>query len=263
MRAGQRRLHQPNATGAGKALVDHLTAWHGQGTPYVQQSLFTTTGDLVVGGVGETMLFQGMEYATPTRLPVGANGQGLVADSTQAVGMAWKYGIPVTVLRTADSAARNSGNTGSTLTNDDATGGTLQFAIGTSATETYFVEAYLYFNAANITMDIKVGWNATSLPAGATANWGMQAGLITIGPNTLGGFMGVSAAATASTIIAIGATLNSGSSAGGTSGLALAGTFFGGGTAGNITFAWAQVTPDAGNLVLTKGSFLRVTRLAA
>ena len=167
-------------------------------------------------------------------------------------------GLPYTVLRTSDTSAR----TNNTLTNDDGTGGTLKFTIGTSATETYFVEAFLYFNAANGTMDIKVGWNATGLPASATANWGAQAGVNAVGPNVLSGFAGISTATVPPAITAIGGTVAVGSVTG-TNGLGLAGTFFGGGTGGDIVFAWAQNTTDAGNLVLKAGSFLRVTKLRA
>lgn len=259
MRKGRARRTVATGSGAGAWLINHLLAFHSADPGYVPKTLITTTGDLLVGGTGETMLFQGMEYADATRLGIGSDGMGLVADSTVSGGIAWKYGIPITVLRTADTSPR----TNNTLTNDDATGGTLQFPIGTSTTETYFVEAYLQFNAANATMDIKVGWNATSLPAGATASWGMVAGLNTLGPAPLAGFMGVTVGSAASALVAIGGTMNAASGAAITSGLALAGTFVGGGTAGNIIFAWSQVTTDAGNLILKAGSFLRVTRLRA
>lgn len=166
-------------------------------------------------------------------------------------------GLPYIALRTADSAAR----TNNTLANDDAAGGTLQFPITASATALYFVEAFVKFNGANTTMDLKVGWNATALPTGATAEWGALSEGIPAA--AISGYGQVGTGTTPVTFQAIGGTMSFGTSVGTTIGVALAGTFLGGGTAGNIVFAWAQNTTDAGALVLKATSFLRVTLLRA
>jgi hypothetical protein len=255
----------------------------------------TATGGVAPGGVGTTQIADAsvteakllIADNTTGNLSITAHGfapkapndvtKALIGDGTWGAPVAAGNGVSVAgktvsiaaltsanvvggdlvVLRTADSAARNSGNTGTTLTNDDAAGGTLQWAITNSATETYFMQAFLLFNSANATMDVKLGWNATGLPTGATALWGSQPG----GAAGVGGYGSGGTGISPVTMIPIGSTQAFGSGAAVTFGIYLAGVFFGGGNAGNITFAWAQNTADAGNLILKAGSFLSVMQL--
>lgn len=148
-----------------------------------------------------------------------------------------------TVTRTVDSAAK----TNNTLAKDD----TLKFTVTGNSTAIYSVEALLLVSAANATMDAKFGWDG---PTGGTASWGLGSGILGAG------FSANSTASLIVAVLAIGGTQAVGT-LNGTSGAYLAGMFFEGGTAGNFTLRWAQNTTDAGNLVLLKGSFLRVRRL--
>ena len=76
--------------------------------------------------------------------------------------------FPKIVRRTANSTAVNSGTTGTTLTNDDTL---LWTAV---ASEVDFVEAFLFFQAANATMDTKFTFTG---PSGASAQWGQLSGM--------------------------------------------------------------------------------------
>jgi hypothetical protein len=88
-----------------------------QASPYVPNSLVTAKGDLVgATGVG-----------TPARVPVGANGQELVADSAQALGVKWQTRERVIQIKAiADSATLAIGDgQASILITDDLNGFTL------------------------------------------------------------------------------------------------------------------------------------------
>lgn len=208
---------------ATQAELDAVTVW-------------TTKGDLAAG----------TGAATAARLAAGANlTQALVADSSQSTGLKW---IADKVSRSADSGAVNSGNTGTTLTNDD----TLLWAV--AANEIWFFQAFLLVNAANATMDVKVGF---SVPAAATMSWAA----ISTFSSSLAGFTAFTAASTPTGVNSesqseLTATIN------GTVPAAYAGWAFIAGTAGNVTLQWAQNTADAGNLKLLKGSCLFLSRLA-
>lgn len=162
--------------------------------------------------------------------------------------------VPQIVYRSSDTAARNSGNTGNTLTNDDATGGTLKFTLGGNSTEKFFVEAFLIFNAANTTMDAKVAW---SVPSGATGWHGPLNGA-----SNQGGWNSVGAGTTSALVSTNLTASYSYGSFGGNFGVVEGLIIGAGGTAGAVTLQWAQNTSDAGDLVLKAGSFLRISRLA-
>lgn len=154
-------------------------------------------------------------------------------------------GPPVKARRSADSAARSSGNTGTTLTNDD----TLLFAMG--ANEVWFFQAWLYVNAANTTMNSKFG---LSVPASATATWGGNG----VGNVAQPGF----GAWTSTTPIAM--LTESGVltvlTFAGTMGVGIAGTVTNSATPGNCVIQWAQSVSNASNLVMKINSRLAAER---
>lgn len=156
------------------------------------------------------------------------------------------------VRRSANTAARNSGNTGSTLTDDDATGGTLAFAI--AANEVWFFQAWLYLTAANATMDSKFGW---SVPAGATMLWGLPGAGNTAGSKGFGAWSSTDPGAI---------NTESGSqlvnSAALTYGVSLAGKVVNGATPGTVTLQWAQNTANGSDLLLLADSILLLWRVA-
>lgn len=149
----------------------------------------------------------------------------------------------ITVRRTADSAARNSGNTGDTLTNDTQ----LLFAVG--ANEVWWFSMFLFVNAANATMDYKIAW---SLPSGATALWGDTISTIWTPVITSAA---PSAMPTHATVIPRGSGAL-------TTGFSAHGAITNGSTAGNAVVQWAQNTADAGDLKLLANSVLILHRLA-
>lgn len=160
-------------------------------------------------------------------------------------------GPPIVIARSSDTAARNSGNTGSTLTADD----TLLFAIGGSSGRTWMIEMFLFFNGANVTMDAKASF---TVPSGSTikGGYGFVAGSA--------GFPGSPASAASYGVTAPLAAAGPWVWATGTGADVFArgeAYLIEGGTSGNVVLNWAQNTSDAGNLVLNKGSFLRATRL--
>jgi hypothetical protein len=216
--------------------------WNGEGAHTItgcleaahiaHDTLWDAAGDLV----------QGTGADTAAKLTRGT----ALTDRLQVVGtsLAW---VPYVVRRTADSGARNSGNTGTTLTADD----TLLFAV--AANEVWWFDLILLISAANATMDFKCDW---TVPSGATMQWGA-----TGTPNN--NMSGFGPATVSSTAIGIDGsagtplvgTLN------GTSGAMFGGFVTNSTTPGTATFRWAQNTSDAGDLKLLTNSFLRLTRL--
>ncbi len=114
------------------------------------------------------------------------------------------------------------------------------------ANKRYWVEVYLFLNAANTTQDFKAGWDR---PTGTTAAWGGQNDM---NPVAVG-----SAPATPT---AAGGTLSWGSRAG-DSMAALLGWFFVSGTAGTVQFQMAQDVSNAGASTVKTGSFIRYRKL--
>lgn len=156
------------------------------------------------------------------------------------------------VFRTSDSSPALSGT--SSLVADD----TLLFAVG--ANDRWLVHGFLTFTAANgagsaSTADIKTGWTVPASGAmqhgsfGSTGN--LQAGYG--GTATSQSPNGLRTAAQAST--------SSGADAV-TFGLGVAGFYTGGGTAGNVTFAFAQSSSNASTIVLNTNSVLLAWRIA-
>jgi hypothetical protein len=206
-------------------------------------TLWNAAGDLAVGTGSDTA----------TRLGIGSNGNVLTSNGTTATWAAPGAGPFTVVARTSDTAARNSGNTGSTLTADD----TLLFAVSGNSTDVYFVEMILLFStgAAGATSDAKAAWN---VPSGTTikGGYGFVAGSA--------GFPGSPASATSYSPTAFLAAAGPWVWAMGNSTEFFArGELFVyvGGTSGNVVMTWAQNTSDASNLILTKGSHLRITKV--
>jgi hypothetical protein len=229
----------PGTAGQVPARGDHVHPT-GAGTPSTQ-----AIGDAASTGTGPAAAMTDHKHAMPafgtpvlptSALAAGAASTVVRSDHTHA---------DFTVMRTSDSAGKQN----NTLANDD----TLLFAIGSSSTETYLVEAVLLVSAANTTMDALFGWSG---PSGATASWGGDVG----GSVTSAGFGAPGTASTPVALLAIGGTLAVGTLAG-TSGVSLKGIFFGGGSSGNINLQWAQNTTNANDLKLLKGSCIRVTKL--
>lgn len=162
--------------------------------------------------------------------------------------LAGTVGGPAKIIRrTGDSTARNSTNTGNTLTNDD----TLLWAIGTN--EVWWFDLYLLVNAANATMDIKLQW---SVPTGATMTWGG------LGTNTNCTWANAPVSGSPNAFLTAGSIPSFGTLAGST-GYIFTGVVVADGThTGNVTLQWAQNTSDAGNLVLLANSFIKATRFA-
>lgn len=211
----------------------------------IPKSLVTTKGDLIVATASATL----------ARLPVGSDGQVLTADAASTPGVKWAAAGsgPISVVaRTSDTAARNSGNTGSTLTADD----TLLFGISGVSGDMYHVEIFLIFQTANAAMDAKA---AFTLPAGATyqGGYGFVAGSA--------GFPGSPAsAATYSVTAPLTGTGTPWVWASGTTVTVFArgeAYITSGGTSGNVVLNWAQNTSDAADLVLKKGAHLRITKV--
>lgn len=257
----------------------------GGGGSVATDSIFDAKGDLAVGTGADTA----------AKLTVGSNGTVLQAASGQTTGLQWVDLLaspaltgnptaptqapgnnstriattayadaavaaggggssPFTVVaRTTDSAARNSGNTGSTLTADD----TLLFAVSGNSTDVYHVEMLLLFStgAAGTTSDAKAAW---TVPSGTTikGGYGFVAGS--------SGFPGSPASATT---YAPSAFLTASGpwvwAMGNSTEFFARGELYVyvGGTSGNVVMTWAQNTSDASNLILAKGSHLRITKV--
>jgi len=162
-------------------------------------------------------------------------------------------GVAKIIRRTADTAARNSGNTGTTLTNDDATGGTLAWAI--AANEVWFFQAFIIFNAANVTMDCKVGW---SVPASCTMLWAA----VGTPPGNYPSWAIDLTATTPSALAIESGNMSFDSGAATNSGAQFAGTVINSTNAGTVTFQWAQATSNASNLVVKANSLIIANRVA-
>lgn len=152
-------------------------------------------------------------------------------------------------MRMVDSSARNSGNTGTTLTADD----TLFFNGAGDSQSVYLAEVFFIISAANATMDFKY---AFTVPTGVTGYHGPGFSV-----SNQGGWASGNAGTTAAALTtSLGGSYGFGTLAGVTGAQAV-GLFFMSSTSGAITVTWAQNTSDAGDLKLLKGSFLRVTKV--
>ena len=171
-------------------------------------------------------------------------------NAVAALGIGAAGGPPLLVRRSTNSTAITANTT---LTNDD----TLLWNVG--ANDAWFVDAFLMFTAADssgasATEDLKVGW---TVPTNGAMQWGPLSTPAT-GSSTWSG------AATSATVVTLKNASNSQAfgAVAGVFGLALAGVYTGGGTAGTVHLQWAQNTSDASTLMLNANSFLRASRLA-
>jgi len=89
----------------------------------INKSIIDAKGDLVAGQADDT----------PARLPIGTNGQYLIADSAQTLGMKWADpSIALGTQTTGDYVAGVSGGTGVSVTGSGGEGSTPSIAIGQS-----------------------------------------------------------------------------------------------------------------------------------
>jgi hypothetical protein len=206
----------------------------GSGTP--ESNYTAPVGSTYIrtdGGTGTTF------YVKET----GSGNTGWVAFGAPGAGGGGAF--TVAVAKTADENVAAS----TVLQSDDE----LLFAIGSSATEIWFFEAFLTVAAPNTAMGAKYGLVG---PAAATALWGLGGGVAATGK------AGFNATGTLAAALAIGGTTGAMPSLNGTWLVYLAGWVYGGGTPGNVAVQWAQNTSDAGNLTVKKGSYLRAQKIA-
>jgi len=131
----------------------------------------------------------------------------------------------------------------------------LVLPISASATERWRVTYFLFVEAANNAMDLKLGFTA---PAGASGRWGAYsaAGALT------GGWAPTVVGTTPAPILPLGTALEFGTRAG-VIGIPVTAVIKGGGTAGNLQIQYAQNTEDAGALSILDGSVLEAVKVAA
>lgn len=180
--------------------------------------------------------------------PTAAN-QPLVASS----GLVPSWGAPNGAAVVAADVVHAQSNT----TLSDVTG--LLVPVSASATEIWWFELYLLVTATTGTVDIKYGW---TYPTSTTMQWGAHgssaAGQASFNPQN--SLAGTTTVLLIQTDVPSAATQNTATAPLGHS---YAGFIFGGGTAGNAQFQFAQNTSDASNLTIKKGSMLRYQRVIA
>jgi microcystin-dependent protein len=84
---------------AAGAVIRHIGAATDFNEANIVASMLTTKGDVLVKGTGPG----------PTRLPVGADGAALVADSTAGLGLSWQAPVPTGTVLSGCWAAAPSG----------------------------------------------------------------------------------------------------------------------------------------------------------
>jgi hypothetical protein len=233
----QRRREEPGSQGE---LSD--TLWDG----FFQADVTLDTSDaLLVDGLGTFELVGGPWVAYNPRTQQQSHVEATLRQTTGAEDMQVLYPSS-TVVRSTDSAARTS----STLADDDV----LTFEADPVAAGVLLVEGFLVVSAANSTMDFKYAW---SIPSGVTGYHGPLTGT----SSNMGGWANVQAG---STPAALHSDLTSAVSLGsfaGITGVTIAALLFVASPGGDVTLQWAQNTTDAGDLILKKGSFLRVSKV--
>jgi hypothetical protein len=137
----------------------------------------------------------------------------------------------------------------------------MSFVIGASATEVWFLEAYLeYGDAASGVPDIKFGWN--TLPASSTIKWGASStnsgnqNSVPAYASRDAGSNPVGWLTAASTMLSAVFTTTAGQ-------LGIIGKVFGGGTTGTVQLQAAQNVSDAAQVTVKAGSILRATKVKA
>lgn len=225
-----------SVTGGGSTTVPVPAAASGAPFEVLIESMDGTAANVIV------TLLANPDASTTQKGAVTLSYAPVTATSPIALGQN-DPAVPHTTIITANLTA-----IASQTTLQNATG--LSMSIGSSATEIWFVEAWILASTANATMDIKF---ALTGPTGATGTGGVVGG-------SNGGWDTSGTAGTPAVAVGLGTAVPIGSAVG-TSGYPLAWTVFGGGTAGTIQLQYAQNTSDAGNLQILAGSFLRYTRL--
>lgn len=240
-----------------------------------------------------TLTAKGSIYAasaasTPAELAVGTDGKALLADSSATDGLSYntlfqtgthaarlvqahKAGILFKetdtnliylddgtnwIIWKGDGVVRKTAD--QTLTQSNTTlQNVTDLLVPIEVNETYFVEAFLFLNAASNSSDFKLGWTG---PTGASATWGV---VINRGEGVAGGtWVGVAPANGAQGIVTLADPVAVGS-ASGTTALAIAGVFTADAThAGNIQFQASQNTSTAEDNKVLKNSLLRIRRVA-
>lgn len=197
-------------------------------------SIWDAKGDAVLGSGADTAVKVSAPAALTTRRVYTGDGTTGWVDLAHFV------------ARSADSSSLTSSTT---LANDS----TLLWAV--AANETWYFEAKLIFNAANATMDAKVGW---SVPTSCTMKWAPSSDH----QGTVADFgrWGVTATGVAAPLIESSSQATASFAADFFVGYE--GWVFNGANAGNVTLQWAQNTSDAGALKLLKGSLLFLWRIA-
>jgi len=150
-------------TGGGTSGVVTLTVATSGSTGLITRGTLTTKGDVLVASAANT----------PTRQPVGTNGQMLAADSTQTTGLTWVNGATLAGLETLTnktlSSPTISGGTvaAATVTNPTVTTGTftspaLVTPVFTSPIESWNVVGSAPSSTQNIDIKTSSAWVYTS-----------------------------------------------------------------------------------------------------
>lgn len=159
-------------------------------------------------------------------------------------GVSWRrLGRNVSAYRTTDSVSTANDAT----VNDD----TQLVITGLPAAGTFAIDGYLVYTCTSATPDFRAAW---SVPAGATIPWwsivGQDNGAASLVATTDWGALS-------------GATTEHGrGTENGDVTAVVRGTLIMGGTAGSLTFRWAQVTSNAAGITLRAGSWILLHQLA-
>ena len=155
------------------------------------------------------------------------------------------------VVKAADESVTNS----STLQSDDE----LFFAIGSSATEVWFFEMFLWVECSDANTEFDCAFIG---PAAATARLGGGSGT---GTSAFSGFAQMGGGTAPSSLQGFSGTeMRFPTIASGILGYQLQGWVMGGGTAGNVTLQWAQGSATPGvALTVKEHSFLRALKVVS
>jgi len=149
------------------------------------------------------------------------------------------------ILLTAYCSSDSSAVANDSTVNDDP-----ELFIPVPSTGTYAIDGYLVWYCTSTTPDLRAAW---SMPSGATIPWWSI-----IGPNS-----SATGAVTSGDWAAVAGSSEHGRA---TANAAMSGIIRGmlvlGGTAGNLTFRWSQVTSDAASITRKRGSWITLTKVA-
>jgi len=158
-------------------------------------------------------------------------------------------GVNKIIRRSADTATRASVTA---LANDDASGGTLAWAIAASEVWAFF--AAIAVTATGSTTDFKCGW---SVPASATMLWGAMGSQ----SNNVTGFGASPTTASPIALLTESGALSVGS-ANLTFGVNIQGWVVNSTNAGTVTFQWAQAASSAETIKVLANSHIVAYRIA-